>query len=367
MRLRVISTSLAAVCLFASSGRAAAQETGRALYGDACAACHGEDGRGEISQSVAFDSALPDFTDCSFATREADADWLAVVHDGGPARSFAEMMPAFGDALSEEEIGHIIGHIRTFCREHGWPPGELNLPRPLITEKAYPEDEAVLSGDIALQDPRAVMSTLLYERRIGSRTQLELIVPFGLRRPESAGARGPWTGGLGDIALGIKRVLWFAPDAGTIVSAAAEAKFPTGSAERGFGAGTTVLEPFLLVGQSLPASSFLQAQAGVELPLNRRIAAQEAFWRGALGTTVVEGRFGRSWTPMVELLGARDLVSGARVQWDVVPQIQISLNTRQHVLASIGARIPADGSARNRELLMYLLWDWFDGGLFDGW
>jgi mono/diheme cytochrome c family protein len=362
---RAISTGLGAAILFAPSDRAAAQETGRTLYGDACAACHGDDGRGELPQTTAFDAALPDFTDCSFATREADADWLAVVHDGGPARSFAEMMPAFGDALSEEEIGRIIRHIRTFCKAGGWPPGELNLPRPLITEKAYPEDEAVLTGNLALQDPRAVMSTLLYERRLGSRTQLELIVPFGMRQSPSADAR--WLGGLGDVAFGIKRVLWFAPTSGTIVSAGAEARFPTGSAERGFGTGTTVMEPFLAFGQILPASSFLHAQAGVELPMDREKAAQEAFWRGVLGTTFIEGRFGRSWTPMVELLGARDLESAARVHWDVVPQLQISLNTRQHVLASIGARIPVDGSARHKELLMYVLWDWFDGGLFDGW
>jgi mono/diheme cytochrome c family protein len=366
MRARAVAAALA-VILFASSLRAAAQETGRELYNDACAACHGDDGRGEVLQAAAFETELPDFTDCSFATREADADWLAVVHDGGPARSFAEMMPAFGVALSESEIGQIIGHIRTFCTEHGWPPGELNLPRPLITEKAYPEDEAVLTASMALQDPRALMSELLYERRLGSRTQLEVVIPFGVRKAESADAHGPWTGGLGDIALGVKRVLSFARAGGTIVSAAAEVKFPTGSADRGFGTGTTVLEPLLLLGQNLPASSFLQAQAGLELPVKRQNAVHEAFWRGALGTTFVEGNFGRSWTPIVELLGARDLEAGARVLWDVVPQLQVSLNTRQHVLASIGARIPVDGSTRPKEVVMYLLWDWFDGGLFDGW
>src|SRR5687768_14879457 len=60
--------------------------TGRALYETACAACHGLDGRGQAQSVVGFDTAIPDFTDCSFATPEPDADWMAVMHDGGPAR-----------------------------------------------------------------------------------------------------------------------------------------------------------------------------------------------------------------------------------------------------------------------------------------
>jgi hypothetical protein len=78
--------------------------------------------------------------------------------------------------------------------------------------------------------------------------------------------------------------------------------------------------------------------------------------------------FGRTWTPMVELLAAREIVSGEPVLWDLVPQMQISLNTRQHLLLNIGVRTPLNArSGRQTRVLVYLLWDWFDGGLFDGW
>jgi hypothetical protein len=71
---------------------------------------------------------------------------------------------------------------------------------------------------------------------------------------------------------------------------------------------------------------------------------------------------------MVEFLGARELGSGHSSIWDVVPQVQVTLNRRQHVMMNVGVRIPVnERSGRRAALLTYFLWDWFDGGLFDGW
>src|SRR5712664_4224768 len=74
-----------------------AQETGEDLKLDsrqeiweaACATCHGTDGKGAVRTSVGFTNRLPDFTDCSFATKEPDGDWSATIHNGGPARGFS--------------------------------------------------------------------------------------------------------------------------------------------------------------------------------------------------------------------------------------------------------------------------------------
>src|SRR6056297_4151229 len=78
--------------------------------------------------------------------------------------------------------------------------------------------------------------------------------------------------------------------------------------------------------------------------------------------------WGRRWAPMVELLGSRELASGADTLWDAAPQIQVTLNRRQHVRLGIGARIPLnDTDARDTEARLYVLWDFFDGGLADGW
>lgn len=346
----------------------AAPAASRDVFRSACASCHGMDGTGAPSTTVGFEEPLPDFTECGFATREPDADWHAVVHQGGPVRGFSRMMPAFGDALTDEEIQRALDHVRTLCTDDGWPRGELNLPRPLITEKAYPEDEAVWTTTVAVEGAGAITNEIVYERRFGPRSQVEVVVPFGWRERTEADASG-WAGGIGDVAIAAKHALVHSLAAGSILSAAAEIVLPTGDESEGFGAGTPVFEPFLAFGQILPADAFLHVQAGAELPFDSDRAEREAFWRSALGITFAQdGGFGRAWSPIVEVLASRELEAEAGTHWDLVPQMQITLNTRQHVLASVGLRLPLnDTDARGTQLLAYLLWDWFDGGLFDGW
>lgn len=340
------------------------------VYRAACAACHGADGRGAPPAQVAFEEPLPDFSDCNFATREPDADWGAISHEGGPVRGFSAMMPAFGDALTAEEVQLALDHVRSFCPDPAWPRGELNLPRALVTEKAYPEDEAVLTVAAAAQGDGAVMNELVYERRFGARNQLELVVPFGFldRTPDGAGGEAGWTAGLGDVGVGVKRALVHSHASGTIFSVGGEVFLPTGDEEEGFGKGTTVFEPFLAFGQILPADGFVHLQGGLELPADRDVAESEAFWRAALGRSFTTDRWGRTWSPIVELLGVRELTAGEPVHWDLVPQLQVTLNTRQHVMANFGVRIPLnDADVRQTEMIVYLLWDWFDGGFFEGW
>jgi len=311
---------------------------------------------------VGFETPLPDFTDCSFGTREPDADWAAVIHDGGPARAFAEIMPAFGEALSAEQILGLVDYLRTFCRSAAWPRGDLNLPRPLVTEKAFPEDEAVWTTAVAAEGRGAVENTFVYEHRIGARNHVELSVPFVVQRSGGSG----WSGGIGDIAFDFKRVLYHDLDRGSIFSVVGEVSLPSGNKARGFGKGVTVFEPFVAFGQILPKDSFLQFQGGFELPAHD--LEKEAFFRFAGGKTFVQGSFGRSWTPMMELLGAREFATGAQTAWDLLPQVQITLSKRQHIMMNVGARVPVNNSGqRNTQILFYLLWDWFDGGLLDGW
>jgi hypothetical protein len=199
---------------------------------------------------------------------------------------------------------------------------------------------------------------------LGARSQYEIVVPFGMReRPD-----GGWTGGTGDVALGFKRTIFHSLTGGSILSLAAEAILPTGDEDDGLGKGTAIFEPFVAFGQILPRDAFLQMQAGAELPLDTNRAQEEGFLRVALGRTFTQGRWGRSWSPLVELIGAREFAPGETTHWDVLPQVQVSLSTRQHILASAGVRFPLNETAgRAKQLWLYLLWDFFDGGLLEGW
>jgi mono/diheme cytochrome c family protein len=343
---------------------AAGRASGRALYETACAACHGSDGRGASASRVGFDTPLPDFTDCSFVTVEPDADWMAVAHDGGPARAFDRRMPAFGEAMTDAELQQALDYIRGFCTNTAWPRGELNLPRALVTEKAFPENEVVLTTTVGTSGKGYVGNEFVYERRLGARSQFEIVAPLLVQ--EEAG--GAWQRGLGDVGVAVKHALFHSFDRGNIFSVAAEIILPTGKESAGLGTGVTIFEPFVAFGQILPADGFLQLQAGLELPVDAERAEREAFWRAALGKSFTEERFGRSWSPMVELLAARDLEAGATIQWDLLPQMQVTLNRRQHIMINAGVRFPLnDRSGRSTQLITYFLWDWFDGGLLDGW
>ncbi len=358
-----------------SVGAELADAPGEAIYAASCANCHGLDGTGLAPSLVAFEEELPDFSDCDFAAREPDADWIAVAHEGGPVRGFSEMMPAFRGALTEEQLARVMGYIRTLCTDPDWPRGELNLPRALLTEKAYPEDEWVVELGVDLEGDGDLAGAFVYEQRFGPRSQIEVVVPYGWRRGgggEGGDEAGPAEGaahGIGDLVLAVKHALYHDADAGTIVSAMGEVILPTGDHAAGLGAPGGAVEGFLALGRILPGDAFLQAQAGAVVPLHDD-AAGEGFGRVLLGRTWTEGRWGRAWSPMVEVQARRDLAEGAGIRVDLVPQVQMSLNTRQHVLANVGVLIPTARESGKRpppRLVAYLLLDWFDGGFFEGW
>jgi hypothetical protein len=127
-------------------------------------------------------------------------------------------------------------------------------------------------------------------------------------------------------------------------------------------------ETHALFAQMLPDDFVFQGQVFGSFPV-RTGHADEAGWRFNIGKTFAEDEsYGRAWTPMVELLGAHEFTKGAKTEWDIVPQMQVSLSTRQHILFNAGARIPInEASARNTQFVFYFILDWYDGGLFDGW
>jgi hypothetical protein len=265
------------------------------------------------------------------------------------------MMPAFANALTIAQMQEILTQVRSFCGEPAWPRGELNFPRPLITEKAFPEDEAVLTTAVDTGGDSAVTNKFVYERRIGARHQVEAIVPFTMD-------------GIGDLALGAKSALFHSLRRGYIVSVAGEIVLPTGDETAGLTKSTVVLEPFISVGQALPNDSFIQAQVGAELPVDQDKATPEAFWRFVIGRSFSQHRWGRTWSPMLEVVAARELESGQKALWDIAPQMQVTLSTRQHIMISGGVRIAVNQrEGRHPQLVFYALWDWFDGPLLGGW
>jgi len=372
VRTRLLLLILIATC--AGIRSAAAQpatrtltlDTGKQIYDSGCVACHGPDGKGQSQNLAGFEppSTFPDFSDCPTSAVEPDFQWRAIITNGGSARAFSTIMPSFKDVLTQEQIGKVVEHLRSFCSDQAWPRGNLNLPRAQITEKAFPENETVVTGAISAHGSPGVGSTLIYEKRIGSRGGLEAIVPFDFTRDN-----GSWGTAFGDLALGYKQTLFHSVASGSIFSVLGELSVPTGDAAEGSGGTSTVFETSAAFGQILPGSSFVQVHTGVELPVHPDEAARVYFLRTAIGKTFSqEGGHGRRWTPIMEFIAERDLVRGGTTNWDVVPELQIPLSKRMHILVSVGLRIPANHTGdRPKQMLFYALWDWMDGGLTQGW
>ncbi len=272
-------------------------------------------------------------------------------------------MPAFAEELTSEQIDAVVKHLRTLCRDSAWPRGELNLPRPFATEKAFPESETVITTAVGAHGAPDVTNELVYEKRFGARNQLELSIPFAAVHDDS----GTVARGVGDVGIGLKRVL-FAGKA-SIFSVQGALHMPTGNKDKGLGAGTAGFEAFAAYGRILPSNMFVQAQLGTEQPTSTDEAPRAMFARAAVGKSFRQERgLGRLWAPMLELVSDRDVADGAKTNLDVLPQFQVTLNRRQHVRVNAGVQIPVTNAAgRSKQIVFYFLWDWFDGGLLDGW
>jgi mono/diheme cytochrome c family protein len=347
-----------------------ADVSGEEIYRQACAACHSVDGSGQPQSTVGFQLPLPnghgfpDFNDCATNTVEPFADWIAVVHRGGPVRALDRHMPAFGDALTSEQIERAVKYIGTFCKDPSWPRGDLNLPRAFFTEKAFPENETVWTAGVVGSGAKSMTNELVYEHRIGARGQYEVTLPIAAAQQVPGGA---WSRGIGDVEFAVRRTFYANLDRGSIFAAGGAIVAPTGKENEGLGNGFWTYEPFAMWGQMIGTSAFVQVHAGVEFPSDQAAGNTEGFARTAFGYTFTRDQgFGRAWTPMMEVLTA--MPDGGATEWDVVPQVQISLSKLQHILINVGVRVPLnEREERKPEVLTYFLWDWFDGGLFQFW
>jgi len=350
---------------------------GKAIYEAACVACHGARGEGTPTSMAGFEQpdTFPHFNKCDETTPEYTRDYKAVIRDGGPARGFSTIMPSFSGVLTSSQMDEVIVYLRSLCKEPGWAMGELNVPRALITDKAFPESETVLTTTVNAKGAPGISNALDYERVLGKLDQLEVLVPFSWVHKDMGGM----TGGLGDLTIGEKHVLFsrlnpnpngpMYESTGSILSVQAEVTLPTGDQRRGLGAGEPSLGFFAAYDQLLPGQAFIQLQPGIDIPRHTEYGPRSAYLRTAFGKSFAgDQELGRQWSPMLEILGNRDLTPGTRTDWDVIPEFQVTLNKRQHIRAAMGYRLPVNDTAgRPKQVIAYFLWDWFDGGLFAGW
>jgi len=350
----------ALLAILAVSGWATADAVriakGREIYGMACAACHGQDGAGNPEWESAVRSVS--FADCG-TTAEPAEQWETIVKKGGPVRGLSSVMPAFGEAFTDEEARAVVAYVRTLCpRADDYPPGDLNFRRLLVTGKAFPEEEVTLS--LAHRPHRATRETELevsYEKRIGPRFQYEISLPFRTQ------ARAPDGRGLADVELEAKQVLHFDLRRLEILSAGLGVALPTGSESKSLGAGTVAFSPFLAYAKGW-GGTLLQTKVEARLPIDRDRADREIEYAVALSRAV--GPRTVAWTPAVELAGAWNART-KRHEYGAVIEVSKPLNKLGHVIASIGVAAPIRPREERYRIQAYLLWDFGDGPFWEGW
>jgi hypothetical protein len=338
----------------------ATQATIPQMWGEWCARCHAEDGSGKVSEPTITVEPM-DFTDCKVTSAEPDADWERAIAKGGPGVGLSSEMPAFEDSLRPDQITAFVSHMRGFCKEDGWPSGNANFPRPILTGKAFPENEFVLLPAIShLNESPAPSITeaslvAIYERRIGKRSMIEVAVPFVGTNVLSA-----WTNGIGDVAIAFKHAILDRGDAPRIVSLGLEAVVPSGDRFKAHGSGTVIFEPFISAG-ALLRDWYLQSQLKVELPADRRRAGRALAYNAYLGRDTSAAP--TAWTVGVELNGevvfphlgvTNNLVA-------VTPQVRKGLTGTGALAASAGVMLPINKrDAQGVRWVGYLLWEYLE-------
>jgi hypothetical protein len=290
-----------------------------------CARCHSSDGSGKVAEPTVTVEPL-DFTDCKIASAEPDADWEVAIAHGGPAVGLSSQMPAFGDVLTGDQVGEFVRLLRGFCREQGWPSGNLNLPRPIFTEKAFPENELIILP-VASHDknrPNEFTMSTIYERRIGKRAQIEAVLPIERVYVSTLDAA---EAGLGDVA------------------------FPTGAEGRLLGDFSAVFEPYLAFG-TIVGGNYVQGQFKLELPSSNSFRTRETIYNAYVGrdTSV----FPNTWTLGIELNGEN------KELW-VTPQIRKGLTRTGALGGAFGVRVPlTERDEHGVAFVGYLLWEYLE-------
>ncbi|MEE4238964.1 MAG: cytochrome c [Anderseniella sp.] len=334
-------------------------ERGAQIYDVNCVACHGPNGKPDpdspLVKSLGVMPAV--FSDALFNSREPASTWKMVITHGGPAMGFSEAMPAFGGALSEQDIDSVLSYIKTMGGAHDYPDGSLNLFLPVRTKKAFPEDEWVWKQRYTGQDgDDAWKNTLEYEFRIGERAQGILELTHEVKGNEED---------FGHLEPGVKYVLLHDQQAGFILTSAAQVAIPLNS-----DANWEFL-PYLAMGKILSEKWTLQSSARLKFDMEDSDEGSAEF---AGVVHYVHTDYGRAVFPGLELVAEVPFDRGDEpdradaVQFSIVPQARIGLNKRGNIALNAGVEWPLNDNDRyDWQVYLYLIWDFADGGFFEGW
>lgn len=97
--------------------QAADVDQGKKLYGQFCASCHGQSGKGDGPAAAALNPKPRDHTDKEYMSKLSDEDMFKVIKNGGASVGKSPLMPPWGASLKDDQIKDVVAYIRTLCCE----------------------------------------------------------------------------------------------------------------------------------------------------------------------------------------------------------------------------------------------------------
>lgn len=85
---------------------------GKAKFDSFCVACHGPGAKGDGVAAAGLNPKPRDLT----ITKRTDAEMAVVIKGGGPAGGLTAGMPAWGAALSDQDIANVIAYVRQLSK-----------------------------------------------------------------------------------------------------------------------------------------------------------------------------------------------------------------------------------------------------------
>ena len=89
--------------------------SGERLYTMYCTQCHGMHGNGLGVNSSRMSVQPRSYIEREEMMARSDEELFKVIQQGGKSIDKSNLMPAWGDNLSEEEISALVAHLRQLC------------------------------------------------------------------------------------------------------------------------------------------------------------------------------------------------------------------------------------------------------------
>ncbi len=217
---------------------------GETLFDKNCVVCHGTNAKGNGPLAVTLPTQPANLTDCRLTGEDPVEVLEGIIRHGGSYTGLSTVMPAWGKKLSDRDISDIAAFVKTLCTDKEWITGDLNFPRPLITGKAFPEQELIVGGKFSQGDQNQSSQSIDLEYRIDGLTNIEVSTGAVRMDPRNESAYS----GLSDSSISVRRVLVFDYAQNYLVAASLKLQFPTGDEDRGLGSGEHIWQPGIRAG-----------------------------------------------------------------------------------------------------------------------